>query len=133
VGSVELILLDTHAWLWWASDPARLSPAARDACVSADEVGVCAMSCWEVGMLANAGRITLDRPVAAWVARALSSPRAVFVETSWRAAVAAADLGDRGFHGDPADRLIYATAQDLRCQLVSRDDRMRCFDAAVVW
>jgi PIN domain nuclease of toxin-antitoxin system len=84
-------------------------------------------------MLVELGRIALDRPVEEWVVQALALPRAGMAETSWRAAVRAARLGRQGFHGDPADRLIYSTARDHRCPLVSKDERLRAFDSGVIW
>jgi PIN domain nuclease of toxin-antitoxin system len=59
-----LIVLDTHAWIWWVADPARLSSVAKKA-IEKDRVrGVCASSAWEVARLVARGRLVLDRDVA---------------------------------------------------------------------
>ena len=47
-----MIVADTHAWIWWMSGSRKLSARARRELEAADEVGICAISCWEVAMLA---------------------------------------------------------------------------------
>ena len=42
-----MIVLDTHAWIWWASDPGKLSSAARSAIDYSKSAGICPISCWE--------------------------------------------------------------------------------------
>ena len=121
-----MIVLDTHVWLWWLTAPDRLSVAASDAIAAADSIGVSTISCWEVGMLSERGRITLDRPVGQWVRAALNADgRSVAIAPDERVAVDAATLD---LHGDPADRFIYATARTASARLVTRDQRLRQFD-----
>ena len=80
-------------------------------------------------MLVRRGRIRLDREVAVWVRQALNEPRLRAVAPDADVALAAALLDD-GFPGDPADRLIYATARQAGCRLVTRDERIAAFDRA---
>lgn len=124
----RLIVLDTHAWLWWASSPEKLSPAAREAIDQAERMGVASISCWEVATLADAGRIELDRPVGAWVEQALALTRVGSLPLSTDIAVMATLLGRDGMHGDPADRIIYSTAVAHNAPLITRDARLREFD-----
>jgi PIN domain nuclease of toxin-antitoxin system len=56
-----MIVLDTHAWLWWVSDPSRLSRAAHRKIRTATQIGISAISCLEVATAVTKGRITLDR------------------------------------------------------------------------
>ena len=68
-----MILLDTHAWVWWLSQPDRIgqqAAAAIDEAVRRDAALVSAISVSEVAMLASRGRLRLDRPVRAWIATA---------------------------------------------------------------
>ncbi|MBF6618698.1 MAG: type II toxin-antitoxin system VapC family toxin [Patulibacter sp.] len=124
-----MVVLDTHAWLWWLVDPQRLSPAARDAIEVADEIGIASISGWEIAMLAERGRIALDRPVGRWVRDGLSAdPRIVELPLTSAVAVRAVGLGSEGMHGDPADRVLYATARDRNAPLVTRDEALRAFD-----
>lgn len=119
-----MIVLDTHAWIWWASDPRKLSAPAHRAIEAADSVGVCAISCWELAMLVAKRRLELDRDALTWVKQALALPRVELVPLSPEIAVAATGLKGR-FHGDPADRIIIATALDAKCGVVTKDRRIR--------
>jgi PIN domain nuclease of toxin-antitoxin system len=128
-----LIVLDTHAWIWWRAEPGRLSKAAAHAIREADGLAVSSISVWELATLVRRGRISLGRDIAHWVRQALADPRLAVLAPEAEIALAAALLDD-SFPGDPADRLIYATAHNAGAQLVSRDDRIATFDRArVVW
>jgi PIN domain nuclease of toxin-antitoxin system len=129
------LLLDTHALLWWQAGSSRLSSLALDAIATADELLVSPISFWEVAMLVSKGRIALDRPAAAW-ANDLVGPGGPVRDAglSPDVAVAAGQLAD--LHGDPADRIIVATAMAERVPIVSKDRRIAAGAAghvAVVW
>jgi PIN domain nuclease of toxin-antitoxin system len=129
-----VIVLDTHAWLWWTAEPQRLSEPARAAIDQATNIGVSTLSAWEVAMLAVRGRITLDRDVGLWVRQALADPRTEPLPPSAEIAVAAGLLDAKRFPGDPIDRLIYATALATRSHLVTRDTAIAAFDPALtIW
>lgn len=123
-----MIVLDTHAWLWWVSEPERLSGAAHDAIAGATSIGVSTMSAWELTMLATRKRIALDRDIGVWVRQALDQPRVQAFPPTAEIAVAAGLLDGRSFPGDPIDRLIYATAMTVRACLITRDEAIRRFD-----
>jgi PIN domain nuclease of toxin-antitoxin system len=129
-----VIVLDTHAWLWWTAEPRRLSKPARAAIDQASSIGVSTLSAWEVTKLAVRGRIALDRDVGLWVRQALADARVEPLPPSAEIAVAAGLLDAKSFPGDPIDRLIYATAQATRAHLVTRDAAIRDFDPELtVW
>jgi len=129
-----LIVLDTHVWLWWCDAPERLSEAARETVEASASVGVSTLSAWELATLVARGRISLDRDVGPWVRQALAAPRVQSLAPSAQVAVHAGLLDARSFPGDPADRLIYATARSLGATLVTRDQAIRAFDpAATLW
>jgi PIN domain nuclease of toxin-antitoxin system len=123
-----VILLDTHAWLWWVTDPDRLSEPARAAIDGALSVGVSTLSAWEIAMLVVRGRISLDRDVEAWVRQAFAQDRVEALAPSAEIALAASLLDSREFPGDPIDRLIYATARAANATLITRDEAIREFD-----
>lgn len=123
-----MIVLDTHAWLWWMTEPRKLSRRARAAIDGEDAIGVCAISCYEAAALSARGRITLDRPVREWVAVALAQDRVRTLELDPTVAIEAALLDRTSFPGDPVDRIVYATARAEHARLVTRDDRLRRFD-----
>lgn len=86
-----MIVLDTHAWVWWAGETGHLS-------------------------------------------RALALPRVVELRLDARTATRAGALDRDSFPGDPADRIVYATAVECGARLLSRDTDIAAFDAArVVW
>jgi PIN domain nuclease of toxin-antitoxin system len=123
-----VVVLDTHVWLWWAGRLAGLSAAAEDAIERAGEVGIAAISCWEMAMLAVKGRIALEPDIEGWIRRALALPGVVALPTTPRIATRAGLLAPGEFPGDPADRLIYATAVDAGAALVTKDEGLRSFD-----
>jgi PIN domain nuclease of toxin-antitoxin system len=85
---------------------------------------------WELGTLVRRGRISLDRDITTWVA--LGDPRIAVLAPEAEVALAAAMLDD-SFAGDPADRLIYATARRAGARLMSRDHRIARFDPGRVF
>ncbi|HEY2142648.1 MAG TPA: type II toxin-antitoxin system VapC family toxin [Solirubrobacteraceae bacterium] len=123
-----MIVLDTHAWLWWLTAPERLSDAAQEAIDQARSIGVSTLSAWEIAMLASRGRISLDRDVSLWVRQAFADARIESLAPSFEIAVAAGLLDTKDFPGDPVDRLIYATARAADARLITRDRAIRAFD-----
>ncbi len=84
------------------------------------------MSAWEIAILADSGRISLDRTPDAWMDRFLARPGVEAVPLGWRAAARAYALQHLQ-HRDPGDRLLIATAIDLGCELVTYDARITAF------
>ena len=128
-----MIVLDTHAWVWWATSSPNLSKRAARAIHAARTVYVSAISCWEVAMLVAKGRLVFDRDVAVWLDLALKLPGVELVALSPRIAVRSVKL-EEGFLGDPADRIIVATALEYGCTIVSKDERIRTYPhVRVIW
>ena len=105
-----MILLDTHVLLWTSYGDGRLGPRARrllEAEWSAENVAVSAVSFWEVAMLIQKGRLALEVAPEEWRRRQLAAGL-VEIPVDGDIAVRAGLLAD--LHGDPADRIIVATA-----------------------
>jgi PIN domain nuclease of toxin-antitoxin system len=119
---VTTLLLDTHALHWWASEPDRLSARAIEAIESADELAVSAISWYELAWLARHDRITVAIPVRSWLDALATDIRTVPITPA--IAATAVELPET-FPGDPADRMIYATAVERGWELVSKDRRLR--------
>ena len=118
-----MIVLDTHAWVWWVYKKSKLGRAAARALERTDRIGIPAICPWEVAMKVEAGKLKLDRPCAAWVDDALASDsRVALLPLLPAIAVAAVELSWR--HRDPADRIIVATARAHDAPLLSSDDEI---------
>ena len=122
-----MILLDTHTWLWWVAGAGSLSSAAETAIHDAASIGIPTVACMEVAALARRRRIDLAEEIETWIARALTQERVETVPLNAQIAVRAGSFGDN-FVGDPADRIIYASAIVTGRRLVTRDRFMRRFD-----
>jgi PIN domain nuclease of toxin-antitoxin system len=125
-----VIALDTHALVWWASDPDRLGAKARrlvDAALEAgDRVAASSISVWEIAMLVRAERLALTMDLESWLANLEAIPVLDFVPVDNRIAMRAVHLD--GFpHRDPADRIIAATAMSLGATLVTADERLLAY------
>lgn len=131
-----MIVLDTHAWIWWASDPDLLSPRARDVideATAARDICVSAISVWEVALLVKRDRLELTLEPEEWVRRAEALPFLRFVPVDNGIALRSIRLDD-GFHDDPADRIIVATALSLDAPVVTKDRRMHGHpEVAAIW
>ena len=126
-----MIVLDTHAWLWWLAAPSKLSRPAARAIKRADRIGVSAASVYELAHLVERRRLRLDAPTRTWVRDALGGAGVEPLTINAEIAVDAAQLR---FVGDPFDRIIYATAVASDARLVTRDERLRAWDAdRTVW
>jgi PIN domain nuclease of toxin-antitoxin system len=128
-----VIVLDTHTWLWWTAEPKKLSSRIRNELAGADSLGVCTISCYELGVLVRRGRIELDRPVAEWIGLALADEGVETLPLTAEIALAAASLDD-SFPGNPADRIIYSTTRAQKAQLATKDAAIRRFDRRLtIW
>lgn len=119
---MSALLVDTHVLHWWSAEPERLSAAALDALDEAEELAVAAITWYELGWLARRGRISVSLPISTWLGHLASSVRTAALSP---AVAATAVALPHTFPGDPADRLIYATAVEHGWQLVTKDNRLR--------
>ncbi|HLG10896.1 MAG TPA: PIN domain-containing protein [Dehalococcoidia bacterium] len=116
------VLMDSHVLHWWASEPERLSPAATEALTAADELAVASISWFELAWLARHERIVVSVPILAWLDQLAAQVRTA--GTTPAVAATAVSL-PTSFPGDPADRLIYATAIEFGWPLITKDERLR--------
>jgi PIN domain nuclease of toxin-antitoxin system len=122
-----VIVLDTHALIWWVSSPARLSARARRAVAAALRRGpltASAISLLEIATALRRGRLQLGVAPGQWLADLQQLPELRFEPVSAAIALAAGSFPD-SMHGDPADRIIAATAISRRAKLVTADRKLR--------
>lgn len=122
MGSREVIVVDTHAWLWWAAERHKLSHAAIDALTETEGIAIASITLWEIAMLAEKKRLTLDRDVLVWLEDTITNTGARVLPLTPQIAVLATSIAPLR---DPADRLIAATALTHNVPLVTKDDRIR--------
>lgn len=119
-----MLLLDTHTLHWWTTDSRQVSAKAAKAIEGADELAVSAISWYELAWLANRGRIVPppEQSVEGWLKRLSES--VLTLPLTPAIAHIAATFPD-SFPKDPFDRMIYATAIEHGCRLVTKDTPMR--------
>ena len=118
---MSTVVLDTHVLVWWSSEPQRVSATAAAAIAAADDVAIADISWYELARLARQERILVRIPILSWLNELARLVRTIPVTPS--IAAAAANL-PQTFTGDPADRLIFATAIEAGCPLITKDDRL---------
>jgi PIN domain nuclease of toxin-antitoxin system len=119
---VDTVLLDTHVVHWWSAEPQRVSAPARELLDEAEELAVAAISWFELAWLARHERIVVNIPIRSWLQGLAAQLRTI--GTTPAIADTAVALPS-SFPGDPADRLIYATAIEHDLPLVTKDRAIR--------
>lgn len=116
------VLLDSHVLHWWSAEPDKLSRPAATAVAAADELAVASITWFELAWLAGHERITVALPVRSWLEQLGAEVRTVGTTPAIAATAVALPSS---FPGDPADRIIYATAVEQGWKLVTKDGRLR--------
>ena len=119
-----MIILDTHIWIWWVNDSLRLTEKYRQWIrdYQGSGLGVSVISCWEVAKLVEKNRLVLSIPVEEWLQRALAYPGVELLNLTVPIVVQSTQL--TGFHNDPADQIIVATAKVYDCSLLTADSKI---------
>lgn len=122
-----MIALDTHALLWWALDPGKLSRRAKAAVARIDDTGACAssISIWELGIKVNRGHLDLGLTLEELARRLERSSLIEIVPVT--SALWIQSLALEWDHRDPADRVIAATALSRGAPLVTKDTAIRAW------
>ncbi len=124
-----MIVLDTHALIWWIGGDPALSPSAA-AAIAAERPGgrivVSSISAWEIAMLVARGRLSLSMDVTAWLTAVERIEEVSFVAVDNEIGVKTVELPGE-FHKDPADRMIVATARKLGLAVVTADEKIRAY------
>lgn len=125
MGCVEMIILDTHIWLWWVHGTKNLTERQSEIIEENESqvIGVSSISCWEIAKLVEYDRIDLPCPIKDWFENALNYPGIRLLEISPNIAIESTQLPGE-FHGDPADQIIVATARIYNCALVTSDSKI---------
>lgn len=120
------LLLDTHVWIWLNEGSPELKSKIIniiDKVTNEGQIYIAAISVWEIATLAQKKRISLKMPIEEWVNQALALPGVELLPLQPSIAIESTQLPEN-FHGDPADRIIVATARIHRLILCTRDARI---------
>jgi len=118
-----VIVLDTHAWIWWINDHPRLNRTLRDRLDSETDVRVSAISLLEVATAVSVNRLHLACSTQQWLELAQCAIGLTIEPITSELAIASTTLPGE-FHRDPADRLIVALARLLDCELATADAKI---------
>lgn len=124
-----MIVLDTHALLWWVEGDRKLSSRARRRIGSEREAGeviVSSITAWEIALLIAKKRLGLAVDLNLWLAKVARIDGLRFAPVDNAIAVAAVNLPGP-IHRDPADRIIVATARHYEAPLVTADRQLRAY------
>ena len=124
-----MILLDTHALVWWRDSTAKLSNNAQAAIAKEANNGtivVSSFSFWEIALLVEHQRLALPSDLQTWLADVEATNRMRFIPVDNRIAIASVQL-PAGLHKDPADRILVATAMLLDIPIVTADKKMHAY------
>ena len=129
-----MIVLDTHALIWWVNGDAQLSGPARLAIEAAQQDGrvlVSSISFWEIAMLVERGRIALAMDLDQWLLAVQGLGGVEVLPVTAQVAIQSANLPGE-FHRDPADRMIVALARGLNAPVITADQKIQRY-AHVHW
>lgn len=132
---MKVAILDTHILLFWRGDPGRLSGAQRELLESIENSGgrfvISAITLWELAKLVEHEKISITRPLDLFLGEIEDHPRIEVTPLTGRILAESTQLGN-GFHKDPADQMIAATARCLGFPLVTQDQRIRDWGGVAV-
>jgi PIN domain nuclease of toxin-antitoxin system len=123
----DLLLLDTHAFIWWRENSSQLGNDARGRISSASVVFVSLASAWEAAIKIALGKLRLPESFEAGVIASRFDK--LPIEFSHTEAVATLPR----HHNDPFDRMLIAQAMTERLTLVTHDRRFAPYGIDVVW
>ena len=129
-----MILLDTHALLWWALDPGQLSETARGWCDRMEAEGgfASSISIWEIGVKVKRGKLELGISTEELARRIADSSAVELLSVDWPTWIRAVELP--WDHRDPADRVIVATALLQGLPILTKDAQLHAFGGVnCVW
>lgn len=116
----QMIVLDTHIWFWWINQEHNRFPLSWLARIeNAAHVVVSPVSCFEIALANQRGRLSLPCEVDAWLEQALQPAGIELLPMT--AAIATRAVSLSPVHKDPFDRIIIASALEHNAQLVSID------------
>ena len=126
------LLLDTHAFLWWDSEPDRLSATAFNACKDPSNILILStVSVWEMQVKSQLGKLTLNLPLPEVIKGQQETNKLIILPMALEHVLALQDLPPH--HKDPFDRLLVAQATVEEAVLVSHDSLLVNYPVQLLW
>ena len=126
------LLLDTHTFIWWDSEPQRLSQQVLKMCQDPDNVLLASVaSLWEMQIKLQLGKLKLNKPLTELVSGQQAINYIEILDVKLEHVLALAKLPSH--HKDPFDRLLIAQADIEEAILVSKDQIFTEYEVKVVW
>jgi PIN domain nuclease of toxin-antitoxin system len=126
------LLLDTQCWLWWFSQPERLSEEAIEQIANeTNEVWFSVASVWEIGIKVAIGKLPLPEQIDDYIFARMTQLGARTLEITASHALRASALPL--IHRDPFDRMLIAQAQIEDMNLVSADSMFNQYEVSIIW
>ena len=128
-----MTLLDTHTFVWLASDQSALSSVAFSA-IKKDRVSlfISVVTSWEIALLYKKGRLLLPLAPSEFVEKAMQ--RYGVQELPLRSEIAMAAVALPDIHNDPFDRILVAESLHNKCRLVTKDEKISIYPGVeAVW
>jgi PIN domain nuclease of toxin-antitoxin system len=130
--ATDMLLLDTHAFLWWIQDSKELSPRSRRAISrSSTSCYLSAASVWEMAIKASLGKLELVGTVEQFVSKHVGLNGFKILDIAFRHVARLQSLPL--LHRDPFDRLLITQAQCENLTLVTKDSAFEPYDVEVLW
>ena len=120
-----MVILDTHIWLWWINQDTKLKTVWLECIEQADQVGISAISLFEVSWLVKHNRIGLSCSLVEWFDKALDGSGVQLIPITPKIAFQAVNLPEH--HRDPQDRIIISTALIHEALLLSADGKFKLY------
>ncbi|HEY9871565.1 MAG TPA: type II toxin-antitoxin system VapC family toxin [Candidatus Obscuribacterales bacterium] len=126
---ITTLLLDTHIAVWLASGSSRLKSstlALVEDCFHRGTLCLSPISAWEIGLLVSKGKLELGQPPLVWFEGFVQKFCPQIIDISPEIAISSSNLPGT-FHGDPADRILVATAIACSTAILTADNNMAAY------
>ncbi|MBI5633613.1 MAG: type II toxin-antitoxin system VapC family toxin [Nitrospirae bacterium] len=125
-------LFDTHVFLWWVLDDARLTPFVRDLVADErNELFLSSASCWEMMIKARLGRLAFPEPPEKYIPDQMNQNKLTGLPVQIVHALHIHRLPEH--HKDPFDRTLIAQAQVERMPIITNDSLFTAYDVKILW
>ncbi len=126
------LLFDTHAFIWWDSDPERLPPHVLDLCEDFENILLLSVaSIWEMQIKSQLGKLDLRSPLRQLISSQQTSNEIEILPVSVEHVFRLEALPP--VHRDPFDRLLVSQAMVEEAVILTRDPQIRQYEIRAEW